>query len=116
MGIHTTISMNLDVVIFKEDEGYVAYCPALDLSGCGKNESMARESFKTVLEEHIKFTTENKTFVEDLRSHGWRIDGEKFNPPEISESLNRGSELSNIFNNYDFTKRSIPVTMPLYNA
>jgi len=116
MEIHTSVSMNLDVVIFKEDEGYIAYCPALDLSGCGKSESKAKESFKTVLEEHIKFTTENKTFVDDLKNHGWKIEGEKLNPPEISESLNRDSEFSNIFNNYDFTKRRIPVTMPLCNA
>lgn len=108
--------MKLDVIIFKEDEGFVAYCPALDLCGCGKSEEKARESFKTVFEEHIRFTTENQTFIEDLKNHGWKIEGKKLNPPQISESLHKDSEFSQIFNNHDFIKRSIPVQMPLYNA
>jgi predicted RNase H-like HicB family nuclease len=107
------ISMKLDVIVFREDEGYIAFCPALDLCGCGKSEAKAKESFKIVLEEHVKFTTENKTFIEDLRNHGWKIEGRKLNPPEISESLCKNSEFSHIFNNYDFNKRSIPVQMPL---
>lgn len=106
--------MKLNMIIFKEDEGYVAYCPALDLCGCGKTKQKAEASFNIVLEEYIRYTTENQTLIEDLTSHGWKVDGKKLNPPKMSESMQENEYLDEIFNNYDFVKHSIPVNMPLY--
>jgi hypothetical protein len=53
--------------------------------------------------------------MEDLKSHGWKItkSDNKIMPPEISECLDGNREFNNIFNHYDFVKRTIPVEMPL---
>ena len=109
------LSMKLNLISFRDDEAHYSYCPALDLLGYGETENEAQESFHVVLKEYIRYTTENQTLIEDLKSHGWRIanNDKKFVPPEISECLNENSEFNKIFNNYDFIKRSIPVEMPV---
>ena len=66
-------SMELSLISYKDDEAYYWYCPALDLTWYGDNEKQAQESFKIVLEEYIRYTTENQTLIADLKSLGWKI-------------------------------------------
>ena len=105
-------SMKLSLIFYKDDEAHYSYCPALDLTGYGDSEHEAQESFKIVLEEYVKYTTENQTLVADLEEHGWKIKGKKLIPPEIAESLQKDNNLYKIFNKHDFVKRSIPVKIP----
>lgn len=55
------IPIEYDMIIFKEDETYVAYCPELDVSSCGNSVEHAREMLKTAvrlfLEEAEKMGT-----------------------------------------------------------
>ena len=55
------IPIEYDMIIFKEDETYVAYCPELDVSSCGNTVEHAREMLKTAvrlfLEEAEKMGT-----------------------------------------------------------
>ena len=106
-------SMKLGLIAYKDDEAYYSYCPALDLIGYGNNEQEAQESFNIVLEEYIRYTTENNTLIADLKEHGWKIigNGKKLMPPKMSELLQSNNDLDNIFNKYDFNKYSIPVQM-----
>ena len=108
-------SMNLSLVEFKDDEAYYSYCPALELIGYGNDKEEAKKSFKIVLEEYIRYTTENQTLLADLKNHGWKIteNGKKITPPKISELLQSNNNLNDIFNKYDFNKYSIPVKMQL---
>ena len=77
-------SMKLSLIDYKDDEAYYSYCPDLDLIGYGNNEQEAQESFKIVLEEYMRYTTENQTLIQDLKNHGWKItgDGKKLIPPK----------------------------------
>ena len=43
------IEVQLNVYSFKEDESYIAYCPALDLSSYGTTENNAKASFEEIL-------------------------------------------------------------------
>ena len=108
-------SMKLSLIVFKDDNIYNIYCPALNLVGCGYTENEAHESFNIVFEEYIRHTTENKTLIADLKHHGWKIaeNGKKLIPPKMSELLKNNNDLDNIFNNYDFNKYSIPLKMQL---
>ena len=108
-------SMDLGLVAFKDDEACYSYCPALNLIGYGDTEQEAKESFNIVLEEYIRYTTENNTLIADLENHGWKIqnNGKKLVPPKMSEILQRDNEFDNIFSKYDFNKYSIPVKMQL---
>lgn len=59
------IPIEYDIIIFKEDETYVAYCPELDVSSCGNTVEHAREMLKAAvrlfLEEAEKMGT-----IEDI--------------------------------------------------
>lgn len=49
------INSELAIFLFKEDDNYIAYSPALDLSGYGKTEEEARNSFNIVLKEYFDY-------------------------------------------------------------
>ncbi|MDP8238098.1 MAG: hypothetical protein P9X24_03325 [Candidatus Hatepunaea meridiana] len=55
------ITIDFDVIVFKEDNTYVAYCPELDISSCGNNVEHSKEMLKTAvrlfLEEAEKMGT-----------------------------------------------------------
>jgi predicted RNase H-like HicB family nuclease len=78
--------MKLVVIIFKDDEGYISHCPALNLCGCGDTEQEAWESFEIVFDEYQRYTEEENTLEADLLHYGWKItkeDGEVvINKPE----------------------------------
>ena len=65
--------MKLVVIIFKDDEGYISHCPALNLCGCGDTEQEAWESFEIVFDEYQRDTAEENTLEADLLHHGWKI-------------------------------------------
>ncbi|MBM4141278.1 MAG: type II toxin-antitoxin system HicB family antitoxin [Nitrospira sp.] len=43
------IQIDFDVIVFKENDTYVAYCPELDISSCGSNIEYAKEMLKTAV-------------------------------------------------------------------
>ncbi len=72
------IPIDYDIILFKEDETYVAYCPELDISSCGNTVEHAKEMLKTAvrlfIEEAEKMGTledilEESSYRKDLRGH-----------------------------------------------
>ncbi|MBI5885159.1 MAG: hypothetical protein HZB85_01070 [Deltaproteobacteria bacterium] len=61
------ISIDYDVIVFNEEEAFVAYCPELDVSSCGKSVEQAKGMLNTAvrlfLEEAEKIGT-----LEDILS------------------------------------------------
>ena len=55
------IPIDYDVIVFKEDATYIAYCPELDVSSCGNTVEHAKEMLNTAvrlfLEEADKMGT-----------------------------------------------------------
>lgn len=68
-----SVNVNLGMYLFKEDESYIVYCPALDLSAYGDSEEHAKKSFADVFEMTIKYMLTKNTIKEDLINHGWQI-------------------------------------------
>lgn len=69
---------NLLINIFKQGSFYVAYCPVLDLSSCGKTKDkafkMIEEAIEVFFEEIDKKTNQVKADqVELLTSLGWEV-------------------------------------------
>ncbi len=48
------IPIDFDVIVFKEDNTYVAYCPEFDISSCGNNVEHAKEMLKTAVRLFIE--------------------------------------------------------------
>ena len=64
------INSELAIFLFKEDDNFIAYSPALDLSGYGKTEEEARNSFNIVLKEYFDYAINEGTLYKDLKEHG----------------------------------------------
>jgi hypothetical protein len=111
-------NVNLDVplISFIDDNTHIIYCPVLDLSGYGNDETEARKSFDIVLEEYFRYTIAKKSIWVDLKKLGWIIKKNKkkptATPPPMSELLETNKEFNRIFNNYPFKKYNTGITLP----
>jgi predicted RNase H-like HicB family nuclease len=108
-------SIRLNVIVFKDDEYYISYCPSLKLCGSGDTEAEALKSFEILLEEYIRDTTEDNTLVANLEKYGWKINKEdkKIVPPKMTKLLQEDNKLEDIINKYNFNQYRIPVQLPL---
>ena len=95
----THIQFNLDIIIFKEGESTIVYCPPLDLSGYGHSEHEAQASFKTVLSEYFRYTLNKDTIKDDLHRMGWKVKSRKkpIEPPTLQRILRDNENFSRIF-------------------
>ena len=109
-----TIDFELSLVAYTEGNLHVVYSPALDIFGYGKTEREAEKSFNTVLEEHIRYTTNKNTFLKDLKHQGWKVSGKKYSAPPLGKMLKANDQFNEIFNYKDYSKYSETVSVPVY--
>ena len=62
----------LSVVFFKENGKFVAYCPPLDLSSCGKTFEQAKERIAEALDLFLQEAIKMGTIDDVLQDCGWR--------------------------------------------
>ncbi len=78
------IPIDYDVIVFKEDATYIAYCPELDVSSCGNTVEHAKEMLNTAvrlfLEEAEKIGS-LKDILEEARYK--RGDNGRWLPPKL---------------------------------
>lgn len=101
------IKVTLDVYLFMDGDAYIAYSPALDLSGYGMNEAEAKDSFSIVMEEYINYGLSHKTLVKDLRDHGWKIKSlkqRKMSAPSFDMMLKTNETFKDILQNKEYRK------------
>jgi hypothetical protein len=109
------VTLQIALISFIDDNTHIIYCPALDLSGYGIDETDARKSFDLALEEYLNYTINKRTLWIDLKNLGWVIRKNKQKPavpPPMSQLLERNEEFSRIFNNYPFKKFNTGVSLP----
>lgn len=71
------IQASLPLISFTEDESFIVYCPALDVSGYGDNKDEALQSFVITLNEFFDYTINKSTLDVELKQLGWGILGAK---------------------------------------
>lgn len=111
------IAISLGIYLFVEDNAYIAYCPALDLSGYGDTEQGAKESFAETLRIYIDYCMKKSTLVIDLQKHGWNIKSKsqrKIKSPDFSTMMKSNKELRDIIEKKDYTKYSETVGIPTF--
>ncbi len=91
--INKNFSFNLPLIITKQNKGFVAYTPSLDISTFGKTESEVKSRFielaNLFLEEIV-----NKQTVDDVLSElGWTKVQKKWTPPIVISSKSIGLSL-----------------------
>ena len=113
-GIHH-FDVSLDLIVFKEVDTTIVYCPPLEVYGYGLDENEAQESFKISLAEFLRYCTNKNTLRAELKKLGWQLKRSKVKPmipPTITELLSSNENLSRIYNNYDFRKTATNISIP----
>ena len=78
------IPIDYDVVVFKEDETFVAYCPELDVSSCGNSVEHAKEMLKTAVRLFLDEAEKMGTLEDILEESGYKKDGSgRWLPPKL---------------------------------
>ena len=78
------IPIEFDVIIFKEDESYVAYCPGFDISSCGNTAEHAKEMLKTAVRLFIEEAEKIGTLQDILEEANYKRDASgKWLPPKL---------------------------------
>lgn len=110
------IKCNLPLILFKQDNVVVSYCPALDLSGYGNTETESNKSFETVLAEYFRYTLNKNTLADDLKKMGWKLRGKQLRkcptPPTMDKLLETNKDFRHIFNKHDFQKTNKVIDIP----
>ena len=102
----------LDLIIYKEDNLYIALCPSLELSSTGETWNQAIQNFYEAFQLHVECCLEMGTLFDDFKEHGWTITANKITPPKFSE-LTQSNSLKNILDsNKPFSKVSAPFHIP----
>ncbi len=73
------INYTLPVLIFKEDNLFVAYTPALDLSTVGDTYDKALENFHEASSLFFEEVIKKGTLEEVLMEYGWKKTGKTLN-------------------------------------
>lgn len=108
------VNVSLSVIIFKEDNVFIAYCPAVNVYGYGMDEDEAKKSFEVSVSEFFRYTLHKDTLCAELEALGWNVkSNSKFTPPEFSSLLSENSDLRAIFNTHPFHKIDTGVSIPL---
>lgn len=68
-----SIITHVQVVLFKEEETWVAYCPALELSSYGVNKEDAKAAFEEAMNIFIEETERKGTLERFLLKLGWQL-------------------------------------------
>lgn len=113
----TKITIKVGVYLFREDNVFIAYCPALDMSGYGENENEAKKSFEQSMSIYVEYCIRKNTLVADLKKHGWDIKSKrqrKIKSPDISAMMDKIPEFKDIVENKDYVKYSENIGIPAF--
>ena len=76
--------LDFDSMVFLEGEAYVAYCPELDVSSCGKDIEEARRNLLTAVRLFAEEAEKMGTLAQILDEAGYVPDGKGgFVPPRL---------------------------------
>ncbi len=87
-----TVSISIDVDVFKEGDYIVAYCGALEVSSFGKDEVEARKNFEEALNIFVEETHKRGTLEKVLLDLGWSLRKKPtvlYTPPKSLAKPNR---------------------------
>lgn len=84
------VEVSIEVFYVSQGDYIVSYCPALDLSSFGKNETESRSNFEEALQIFIDETQKRGSLEKVLLDLGWglkKLPIPKYTPPKLEASL-----------------------------
>lgn len=83
-GAGDMIPIDYDLIVFREDEAYVAYCPELDISSCGKTTEHAKDMLKTAVKLFLEEAEKMGTLEDILDESRYKKDASgRWIPPKL---------------------------------
>ncbi|MEX6691197.1 hypothetical protein QTN47_27050 [Danxiaibacter flavus] len=76
-GDANVLELALSLLVLKQEDLYVAYCPSLELSSYGSTIDEARTGFDEVIDAYLEYCKKNQSLKEDLKRHGWTVIDQK---------------------------------------
>lgn len=107
-----SVKVQLQVLLFIEDDVHYAYIPALDVLGYGQNEAEAKQSLNVCLAEFFRYTLDKNTFASELKRLGWQASNNKYEAPVLTDQVASNEQLREILNHKQYTATWFPVSMP----
>lgn len=78
------IQIEFDILVFKEDASFVAYCPELDISSCGNTVEHAKKMLKTAIRLFLEEAEKMATLEDILEETNYKKDTSgKWLPPKL---------------------------------
>jgi predicted RNase H-like HicB family nuclease len=78
------ILIDYDIIVFKEEETFVAYCPELDISSCGNTVEQAKEMIKTAVKLFLEEAERMGTLEDILEESKYKKDASgRWLPPRL---------------------------------
>jgi len=84
------IKIEIVIILYKDGDYHIAYCPALELSSYGKTEEEAKEYFLDALKIFVSDTVKKGTLEKCLLKFGWSLQQRpeiKYEPPRIENKI-----------------------------
>lgn len=81
------ITADVLVMIGKEGDYFVAFCPAFQISSFGKTIDEAREYFTDALDVFIKDVMKKGTLERCLIDLGWSLKRDNYEPPRFENTI-----------------------------
>lgn len=76
--------IDYDVIVFEEDDTYVAYCPELDVSSCGNSIEHAKDMLRTAVRLFLEEAEKMGTLEDILQESRYRKDASgRWLPPKL---------------------------------
>ena len=86
------LNVSVEVALFQEDDIWVAYCPALEVSSYGDDKDEAKESFEEAMQIFLAETERKGTLEKYLLKLGWQLQQKPkvmYNQPQQTLQENR---------------------------
>ncbi len=78
------IPIEYDIMVFKEENTYMAYCPQLDISSCGQDVQHAKEMLKTAVRLFVEEAEKMGTLEDILDESRYKKDPRgQWIPPKL---------------------------------
>jgi hypothetical protein len=87
------LNIEVEVAIAKEDDYFVAYCPALELSAYSDSKKGAQKAFIEEIDIFLEETSKKGTLEKYLLKNGWKLQQHpilKYEPPKRNKSIRFG--------------------------
>jgi hypothetical protein len=108
------IDPGLTLLAFQEDKIHFVYSPAFDLTGYGRTEEEASNSFRIALDEFLRYTVNKNTLYNELERLGWNVKKKITKAPSIEDLAASNKYLAEILKEKDYKKIQETVKLPAY--